>query len=399
MASPWLPHRTQVLLLVFLLLAGPTLWLQLRQPEAGPLPSVDGLRFTSQAGPLVMSEVSTGLENPWSLAFLPDGRMLVTERPGRLRLLSAEGELGEPLGGVPKVAARGQGGLLDVLPSPDFASTGLIYLSYSEPRGGDQNGTSVLRARLKSSGLSGSLEETKVIFRQQPAVDSGHHFGSRLVWARDGTLFVSLGDRGSERDSAQTLDNHLGKLLRIRADGSVPPDNPFVNRPGAKPEIWSYGHRNQQGAALHPVSGAIWTHEHGPQGGDEVNAPKAGRNYGWPAITYGREYSGLEVGEGIHEHEGMEQPLHYWVPSIAPSGMAFYTHDRVPAWKGSLFVASLKLGQLSRLTLDGEKVVGEERLLEGLNRRLRDVRQGPDGALYLLTDDAEGAILRLAPAL
>ena len=354
--------------------------------------------FPSKAGSLQVTEVSTGLENPWALAFLPDGRMLVTERPGRLRLVSARGEVGPAITGVPKVAARNQGGLLDVLPAPDFERSGLIYLSYSEPREGERNGTSVLRARLKTSGTGGSLEDATVIFRQQPAVDSGHHFGSRLVWARDGTLFVSLGDRGSERDSAQTLDNHLGKLLRITADGGVPADNPFVKTPGAKPEIWSYGHRNQQGAALHPVSGAIWTHEHGPKGGDEVNAPKAGRNYGWPVITYGREYSGGEVGAGIQRKDGLEQPLHYWTPSIAPSGMAFYTHDRVPAWKGNLFVASLKFGQLSRLMLDGEKVVGEERLLEGLNRRLRDVRQGPDGALYLLTDESEGAILRVLPA-
>lgn len=354
--------------------------------------------FPSKAGPLRVAEFAAGLENPWSLAFLPDGRMLVTERPGRLRLVSATGEVGPPLAGVPTVVARNQGGLMDVLPAPDFASSRLIYLSYSEPRESGRNGTSVARARLQTAGIGGSLQDLQVIFRQQPAVDSGHHFGSRLVWAGDGTLFVSLGDRGSERDSAQTLDNHLGKLLRIRADGSVPADNPFVNTPGAKPEIWSYGHRNQQGAALHPVTGSIWTHEHGPKGGDEVNAPKAGRNYGWPVITYGREYSGLTIGKGIKQKEGMEQPLHYWVPSIAPSGMAFYTADLVPAWKGSLFVASLKFGQLSRLTLDGEQVTGEERLLEGLNRRLRDVRQGPDGALYLLTDEAEGAILRLAPA-
>lgn len=354
--------------------------------------------FPSKAGPLQVTEVARGLQNPWALAFLPDGRMLVTERTGRLRLVSAQGQIGPAIAGLPKVVARGQGGLMDVLPARDFARSGLVYLSYSEPRGSETNGTSVLRARLKSTGTDGSLEDATVIFRQEPAVDSGHHFGSRLVWARDGTLFVSLGDRGSERDRAQTLDNHIGKLLRITADGGAPADNPFVNRPDAKPEIWSYGHRNQQGAALHPVSGAIWTHEHGPQGGDEVNAPKPGRNYGWPVITYGREYSGEKVGEGISRRDGLEQPLHYWVPSIAPSGMAFYSHDRVPAWKGNLFVASLKFGQLSRLVLDGETVTGEERLLEGFNRRLRDVRQGPDGALYLLTDEGAGAILRLVPA-
>ena len=353
--------------------------------------------FPSQAGRVLVAEVAKGLEHPWSLAFLPDGRMLVSERPGRLRLVTPQGEVGPPLTGVPAVAVGGQGGLLDVLPAQDFASTGTIYFSYSEPREGG-NGTSVARAKLQLSGIGGGLRDLQVIFRQQPAVSSHNHFGSRLAWARDGKLFVTLGERASEREQAQTLDNDLGKVVRLNPDGTVPADNPYLRTPGARPEIWSHGHRNPQGAAINPASGELWIHEHGPKGGDELNIARPGRNYGWPVITYGREYSGLRVGAGISEQEGMEQPVHYWLPSIAPSGMAFYTGDRIPAWKGNLFVASLKFGQLARLTLDGDRVVAEERLLEGLNRRLRDVRQGPDGALYLLTDESPGAILRLTLA-
>lgn len=389
-----LPQRTQVLLLLFLLLAGPALWLQQRQPAAAPPTPVEAQSFSSQAGAIHLQQVAGGLEHPWSLAFLPDGRMLVSERPGRLRMVTPEGVVGPAIAGLPAVAANGQGGLLDVVLAPDYARTGVVYFSYSEPRDGG-NGTAVARARLERDGLSGRLRDLQVVFRQQPAIDSNKHFGSRLAWAGDGSLFITLGDRGSERDRAQTLDNALGKVVRIQPDGRVPADNPFVGRAGARPEIWSYGHRNLQGAAINPSSGELWTHEHGPQGGDELNIPRAGRNYGWPVITYGREYSGLKVGDGLKAQAGMEQPIHYWVPSIAPSGMAFYTSERIPAWQGSLFVASLKFGQLARLSLDGDRVVAEERLLEGLNRRLRDVRQGPDGALYLLTDDAEGSILRL----
>lgn len=346
--------------------------------------------FKSEAGTVTVTEVASGLENPWALAFLPDGRMLVSERPGRFRIVSAQGQVGAPLSGVPAVVARGQGGLLDVVLAPDFASSQRIYFSYSEPRD-KGNGTAVAHARLTDT----ALQNVTVIFRQQPAIDSPQHFGSRLVFMPDGNLFVTLGDRGSQRDQAQTLDNHLGKVVRITAEGKPAPGNPFLNRKDAKPELWSYGHRNPQGAALHPVSGKLWLHEHGPKGGDEINIPQPGLNYGWPVITYGREYSGFKVGKGIQQQEGLEQPIHYWVPSIAPSGMAFYTADRYPAWKNNLFVGSLKFGQLARLTLDGEKVVKEERLLEGLNRRIRDVRQGPDGHLYLLTDDSKGSILRV----
>lgn len=349
--------------------------------------------FPSQNGPVSVTTVAQGLENPWALAFLPDGRMLVTERPGRMRLVTTEGRIGPALGGLPAVAARGQGGLLDVVLAPDFEKSQRIYFSYSEPRGGDSNGTAVATARLGSDGRA--LEGVKVIFRQLPAVDSNNHFGSRLAFAPDGNLFVTLGERYSERDQAQTLDNHLGKVVRITADGGVPEGNPFTNTQGAKPELWSYGHRNAQGAAIHPQTGTLWLHEHGPKGGDEVNIARAARNYGWPVITHGREYSGFKVGEGLTAKAGMEQPLHVWVPSIAPSGMAFYTASRFAPWRGNLFVGSLKFGQLVRLTLDGEKVVAEERLLDGLKRRIRDVRQGPDGALYLLTDEAEGAILRV----
>ncbi len=345
----------------------------------------------SRYGTVDVTEVARGLEHPWSLAFLPDGRMLVSERPGRLRIVDVDGTVAAPLGGVPTVYARGQGGLHDVVLAPDFAASQRLFFCYAEPRGA-RSGTSIAHARLAGGGL----DDMRVIFRQQPDWDSRHHFGCRLVFARDGTLFATLGERYSGMKLAQTLDNHLGKVIRIGADGTVPADNPFVGRAGARPEIWSYGHRNPQGAALHPQTGQLWIHEHGPKGGDELNRPQPGRNYGWPVITHGVDYSGLPIGEGAHR-TGMEQPLHYWVPSIAPSGMAFYTADRFPAWRGNLFIGSLKFGQLVRLQLDGERVVDEERLLDGLKRRIRDVRQGPDGALYLLTDEADGAVLRVTP--
>lgn len=350
-----------------------------------------GQEFPSRQGRLRVVTVATGLEHPWGLAFLPDGRMLVTERPGRLRLVEPDGRLSAPLTGVPQVWARGQGGLLDVVLAPDFAQSRTLYLSYAEPDGGEA-GTAVARARLGTTGL----EQVTVIFRQQPKVGSGVHFGSRLVFARDGMLFITTGERG-RRDDAQNLGRHMGKVIRIRPDGGVPSDNPFTNRGGVRPEIWSYGHRNAQGAALHPQTGQLWTVEHGARGGDEVNAPRAGHNYGWPVITYGRDYSGSRIGEGTAK-AGMEQPIHYWDPSIAPSGMAFYTGNRFPAWRGNLFVGSLKFGLLVRLTLRGEAVTGEERLLEGLGARVRDVRQGPDGYLYLLTDESNGRVLRIEPA-
>ncbi|MDX2060588.1 MAG: PQQ-dependent sugar dehydrogenase [Gemmatimonadales bacterium] len=348
-------------------------------------------QFRTRQGPVTVVTVASGLKNPWGLAFLPDGRMLVTERPGRLRFVSADGRLSEPLGGVPTVAAVGQGGLLDVALDPDFARNRLVYLSYAEPGDGGQ-GTAVARGRLGAT----SLENVEVIFRQLPKVGGGLHFGSRLVFGRDGMLYVTLGERG-RKEMAQDLAVHQGKVIRIRPDGKVPPDNPFVGRAGVRPEIYSHGHRNPQGAALHPETGALWTVAHAARGGDEVNVVRAGLNYGWPVITYGRDYSGLKIGEGTAK-AGMEQPLHYWDPSIAPSGMAFYTGDRFPAWKGNLFIGSLKFGMVSRLELAGEKVVSEERILEGLRDRVRDVRQGPDGLLYLLTDESAGRILRIEPA-
>lgn len=349
-------------------------------------------RYPSSAGDLAVETVASGLEHPWGMTFLPDGRMLVTERPGRLRLVEADGKLSRPITGVPNVMARGQGGLLDVALDPDFARSRLVYLSFAEPRP-NGNGTSVARGRLNEQGTA--LTDTTVIFRQMPTVNSNMHFGSRLVFDRTGALFVTLGERFSQRDQSQNPANHIGKLVRIRPDGSVPPDNP--KKPGWAPEIWSIGHRNVQGAALHPQTGQLWTAEHGARGGDEINTPKAGLNYGWPVISYGVDYSGAKIGEGTAK-PGMEQPLFYWDPSIAPSGAAFYTGPVWPAWTNSLFVGALAGSQLARLSTDGEKVTGEERLLTDIGARIRDVRQGPDGFLYLLTDEDDGKVLRVKPA-
>jgi glucose/arabinose dehydrogenase len=339
--------------------------------------------------------VAKGLVHPWGLAFLPDGRMLVTERPGRMRIVGKDGKLSEPLQGVPAVYASGQGGLLDVVLSPDFATSGLIYFSYSEPRGGGSNGTTVARARLVTQGDGGRLDNFQVVFRQEPAFASSAHFGSRIVFMPDGSLFITMGDRYSARDQAQNPGNHLGKLVRVLPDGRPHPDNP--KRDGWRPEIWSIGHRNVQGAALNPASGRVWTIEHAARGGDEINVPQSGKNYGWPVITYGRDYSFAKIGEGT-EKAGMEQPIYYWDPSIAPSGAAFYTGNLFPEWKGNLFVGALAGQALHRLVLDGEKVVGEEVLLKDLRERIRDVRQGPDGAIWLLTDDPQGRVLRVVPA-
>jgi glucose/arabinose dehydrogenase len=347
--------------------------------------------FRGEHGLLRVTTVARGLENPWALAFLPDGRMLVTERPGRMRVVARDGTVGAPLGNLPAVFAQGQGGLLDVVLDRDFATNRVIYFSFSEPGDGGA-GTSVARARLGAGGL----EDLRVIFRQMPKVRGGLHFGSRIVQARDGNLWVGLGERG-QRDRSQDLAVHLGKVVRIRPEGGVPADNPFVGRTGVLPEIWSYGHRNIQGAILHPGTGALWTVEHGARGGDEINRPEGGRNHGWPVITYGRDYSGLPIGEGSAK-AGMEQPIHYWDPSIAPSGMAYYDAMAIPGWKGSLLVGSLKFGLLARLQMEGGKVVREERLLQGLNDRVRDVRVGPDGLVYLLTDNTDGRILRVEPA-
>ncbi|MBM5811042.1 MAG: PQQ-dependent sugar dehydrogenase [Gammaproteobacteria bacterium] len=348
---------------------------------------------TEQARVRVVT-VAGGLEHPWGLAFLPDGRLLVTERPGRLRTIGPDGTLSAPIAGLPEVAAEGQGGLLDVALDPQFPENHWIYLSYSEPRGGATNATAVARARLGA----GRLEELSVIFRQQPAAESKAHFGSRLVFAPDGRLFVTLGERSARHfiERAQQLDSHFGKVVRIERDGTAPADNPFHGTAGALPEIWSYGHRNPQGAALHPVTGELWITEHGPMGGDELNVVRAGRNYGWPVITYGRAYSGATIGEGTTK-AGMEQPVHYWVPSIATSGLAFYTGSRIPAWQGNAFAGGLRGQHVARLELDGERVTHTERLFEGLRERIRDVRQGPDGLLYLLTDSPDGRVLRVEP--
>jgi glucose/arabinose dehydrogenase len=337
--------------------------------------------------------VARGLDHPWGLAFLPDGRMLVTERPGRLRIVDRDGRLSEPVANVPKVAARGQGGLLDVALDPHFAENQTIYLSYAEPGDGRAASTAAARAQLRD----GRLEDVRVLYRQQPKVEGTAHFGSRLVFARDGTLFITQGERFNYSDQAQDLTSALGKIVRITTAGGAPGDNPFVNRRDARPEIWSYGHRNVQAAALHPDTGQLWTTEHGARGGDELNHPEAGKNYGWPVISYGVHYSGLKIGEGTAK-PGMEQPVYYWDPVIAPSGMAFYTADALPGWKGSLLIGSLRPGGLVRLTLENGRVVREERHLAELGERIRDVRQGPDGLVYLLTDSSDGRILRVLPA-
>jgi len=340
--------------------------------------------------PARVVDVTRGLAHPWGLAFLPDGRMLVTERAGRLRLVATDGRRSAPLGGVPAVAAGGQGGLLDVALSPRFAQDRLVYLSFSEP-GPAGASTAVARGRLGDRGLEG----TAVVWRQQPKVDGSFHWGSRLVFRPDGTLFVTLGERLTHREAAQDLSVTLGKIVRINADGSVPPDNPFVGRDGVRPEIWSYGHRNVQAAAL-DAGGRLWTVEHGARGGDELNQPQAGRNYGWPVITYGVDYSGARIGVGS-SRPGMEQPVYYWDPVIAPSGALFYTGERFRAWRGDLFVGSLQPGRLVRLRLSDGRVVLEERYVIEPGERIRDVRQGPDGLIYLLTDNPQGRIVRLEP--
>ncbi len=340
--------------------------------------------------------LAQGLEHPWSLAFLPDGRMLVTERPGRLRIIGADGAL-DPRGvaGVLPVGEHGQGGLLDIALHPDFRANGLIYLSYTGTGPGGYS-TEVARAKLVESGGPPRLEDVQVIFRQEPRSSGGRHFGSRLVFDRDGLLYVTLGDRG-DQDRAQRLDDLAGKIVRIGDDGRIPADNPFKNTSGARPEIFTLGNRNVQGAALHPQTGVLWTHEHGPQGGDEVNVIRAGINYGWPVITYGVNYViGTKIGEG-NAKPGMAQPVWKWVPSIAPSGMAFYTGDQFPEWRRNLFVGALKDRMLVRLELDGDKVVKEERMLRDAVGRVRDVRTGPDGFLYLLTDAPDGALVRIEP--
>ncbi|MBK9985730.1 MAG: PQQ-dependent sugar dehydrogenase [Betaproteobacteria bacterium] len=354
------------------------------------------------AGPVRAIPVAQGLENPWAVAFLPEGRFLVTERPGRLRVVEADGRLNPPVAGLPWVAAGGQGGLLDVVLDRGFASNRTLYFCFSEPApaGAAGNSTALARARLSEDRTR--LDDLRVIFSQRPKVASSLHFGCRIVEGMkdgrpDGTLFLTLGERFQRMQDAQTLDNHHGKVVRVGKDGSVPRDNPFVGRAGALPEIFSYGHRNPQGATLGP-DGRLWMHEHGPQGGDEINLPQPGRNYGWPVITFGEQYGGGRSAPASPPGAGMEQPLHHWTPSIAPSGMAFLTSNRYgSAWKGSLFVGSLKFQFLNRVELSGAKVVREERLLGDLGERIRDVQQGPDGYLYVLTDNPKGRLMRLVP--
>jgi aldose sugar dehydrogenase len=372
------------LVLVIGALAGTPLAVQAQAPRS-PTPA-------SMKGVVDVQMIAKGLEHPWSLAFLPDKRMLVTERPGRLRLVEADGRISEPLTGVPQVYASGQGGLLDVVLSPTFDKDRFVYFSFAE-RGEGGAGTAVARGRFGERGI----ENMQVIWRQQPKVGGSNHWGSRIVFRADGTLFVTLGERFNHSDKAQDLSGTLGKIVRINADGSAPPDNPFVNRAGVRPEIWSYGHRNVQAAALSPDTGQLWTVEHGARGGDELNHPEAGKNYGWPIISYGTHYSFLKIGEGTAK-QGMEQPVYYWDPVIAPSGMVIYSGDLFIGWKNNFLIGSLTPGLLVRLVVRDGKVVQEERYLGDLRERIRDVRQAPDGSLYLLTDARNGQILRITPA-
>ena len=369
------PMAPAVLAASLTLLSAPPAWAQPATVEAG-------------VGTIGVETVAGGLVHPWGLAFLPDGRMLVTERPGRLRIVSPDGTVGAPLDGVPQVFARGQGGLLDVALDPDFAETSLVYLSFAEPGDGGAS-TAVARGRLAGDRLEG----TEVIFRQQPKLGGGAHFGGRLAFAPDGTLFVTTGERNA-LDPAQDLSNHLGTVARINPDGSVPADNPFVEQEGALPEIWSYGHRNIEGAFIHPGTGELWTHEMGPRGGDELNVPEAGRNHGWPVVSWGDHYDGREIPDPPTRPE-FADAVTYWVPSISPSGMIHYTGGAFPEWQGDLLIGGLSSRALVRLEVDGRSVTGEERIDFGV--RLRDVAEGPDGAVYRLTDEPDGEILRLTP--
>ncbi len=387
-----------------------------------------GAIFPSSAGKLVVDTVAHGLEHPWALAFLPDGNMLVTERPGRMRIVTRGGRLSPPLAGVPKVSMANQAGLMDVILDRDYATNNRIYFCYAEPME-DSSTTSRVRGEVTRTGPPINVRTSKIpsftsiavaqarliegkwpvesapprldavatIFHQQGPASVGVNVGCRIVQAKDGNLFVTLGDHFSS-ELAQKLDNHLGKIVRITPDGKAPPDNPFVGKPGALPEIWAYGLRNPEGLAFNPADGKLWEQEHGPMGGDEINIIEKGGNYGWPVVSFGIDYDGSPIGEGKQHHAGMIDPVWHWTPSIAPSGMAFYTGNLFPGWKGNLFNGALKFKLLSRLMLDGDKAVKEERMLQGVRERIRDVRQGPDGALYLLTDDKAGRILRVAPA-
>lgn len=338
--------------------------------------------------------VTNSLSNPWGIAVMPDGRLLITERLGSMVIVTPDGAVSEDISGVPTVFTGGQGGLLDVTLAPDFATSRMVYISYSEPRGNNQNATAVARANLSANERS--LENLQVIFRQQPAWNSNLHFGSRFVWDNNGLLYVTLGERSNpdSRQLAQDINAHLGKVIRINPDGTAPSSNPFVGNSNARPEIWSYGHRNPQSAALHPQTGELWTIEHGPRGGDEVNRPQAGKNYGWPIITYGIDYSGAPIGAGITSQQGMEQPIYFWDPVIAPAGMIFYTGAMFPSWNNNILVGSLNPGGVVRLMLNGNRVVGEERFLSNLGR-VRDIAQAADGAVLLVTD--QGQLVRVTP--
>jgi glucose/arabinose dehydrogenase len=348
--------------------------------------AAEGVRpVETQSGRIAVETVASGLRNPWSLAFLPNGRMLVTEREGRIRIVTRDGSLSAPLAGVPEVYSSGQGGLLDIALAPDFVTSRLIYFSFGEPGEGGAS-TAVARARLGDD----RLQDMTVILRTVPKTGGGAHFGSRLAFSRDGKLFVTTGER-FRFDPAQDLSSHMGKVLRINPDGSVPSDNPFVGRNGPLPEIWSLGHRNVEGAAIHPETGRLWTHEMGPAGGDELNVTEAGRNYGWPLVSWGRHYDGRDIPDPPTRPD-FAQSIRHWVPVIAPSGMAFYTGDTIPAWKGNLLIGGMVARAIVRLSLNGEQITGEERIPMG--GRIRDVRQGPDGAVYAL-DESNGTILRL----
>jgi aldose sugar dehydrogenase len=368
-------------------------------PAVGQAPAFVGqTRAAAPATPTAyrLETVAAGLDHPWSLAWLPDGRMLVTERPGRLRLVSSGGALSPPIAGAPVVRAQDTGGLLDVVLDPDFAANHLIYLTYLEPQGSGA-GIAVARGRLRDDPAAPALDELTVIFRAAPLVDNGLNVGSRLAFGPDGLLYVTLGDRMTTREQAQDLASDLGKVVRIAPDGSIPADNPFAGQPGARPEIFSLGHRNPEGLAFDPAAGVLWEHENGAKGGDEVNVIRPGINYGWPRITYGADYTGEPIGEGTQK-PGMAQPVYYWDPSIAPSGLAIYSGDLFPGWKGDLLVGALKGRRLVRLQMRDGRVVAEEVLLTELGERIRDVRQGPDGAVYVLTDNTAGRILKLTPA-
>tara|TARA_R110000782_G_scaffold129164_1_gene220732 strand:+ start:5428 stop:6543 length:1116 start_codon:yes stop_codon:yes gene_type:complete len=357
----------------------------------GCISSIDANEiYTSEKYSFTVERVAERLENPWAIDFLPDGRILVTERPGRLRLIDG-GKLSEPVIGLPKVKSKGQGGLLDIAIDPDFHNNQIIYFSYS---GANKNGigTEVASAKLIDNGLT----EVKVLFQALPKSRGGHHFGSRLLINDEGNLFITLGDRGT-KERAQDINDHAGSLIRINKNGTIPNDNPFFNKSSAKPEIYTYGNRNMQGIAMHPDSGEVWTIEHGPQGGDELNLMRSGVNYGWPVITYGVNYViGTRIGEGT-EKKGMAQPIHYWVPSIAASSLLFYTGEQFPAWHGNAFVSSLVFGQLVRLEMKDNKVIKEERLFDGDFGRIREVQQGADGFLYFITDDSRGKLYRMKP--